>query len=1048
MAAELEPAFEEPESASALRPRRARRIALILAAIVVFALAAVWLARERIAGNVISGQLETMGLPATYQIERIGPRLQVLRNVVVGDPRRPDLTIERLEAAIEPRWNGPAIGAVRLVRPRFYGTFRDGKLSFGKLDPVLFGKRDGSRFRLPDMTLAIEDGRGLIEGDPGAVGVKLQGGGHLRGGFKGVLAAVAPRLAAGGCAAAPATFYADVTIAAERPQLVGPLRAAQISCPTAGLALRNAAARVDVTFDRALEGADGRIGLTAGALRFGGGRIAGIVGESRFAFRRQALTLHYDLSARGLEGSQVAARSLRVDGAMRSDAGFTRLDVDGDLAGEGLRLGGAADAALASAARAGAGTLAEPLLARLRAALRREGAASRLVASFQLRRERATASLVIPQAALHGGSGATLLSVSRFQLTAEGNGPPRLGGNFATGGVDLPRIAGRLERQAGGGLIMRMTMAPYAAGTARLAVPSLALVQTRGGALGFSGKAQLSGALPGGSAQGLVLPLRGDWSPTRGLALWRSCTTLRFDRLAFANLTVERRALLLCPPRGGAIVRADADGFRVAAGAPSLDVAGRLGRTPIRIRSGALGIAVPGVLKARAVDVALGPAGTASRFRIDSLDARIGRDIAGTFAGSEVRLAAVPLDLLAAAGGWRYAGGRLTLSNGAFRLEDRRADDRFRPLVARGATLTLADNVISADALLREPASEREVVRAAIRHDLSSGIGHADLGVDGVVFDQRLQPDTLTPLALGVVANARGTLRGKGRIDWNPKVLTSTGRFSTDSLDFAAVFGPVKGAAGTIEFSDLLGMVTPPGQELRVASINPGIEVNDGIVRYRLLPDSVLAVEDARWPFMNGTLTLRPVTMNLGIAETRRYTLAIEGLDAARFVTRLELANLSATGTFDGTLPLVFDENGGRIEGGALRSRPPGGNVAYVGELTYKDLSAMANFAFDALRSLDYREMTIALDGAIEGELVTRVRFFGVTQGVGAKRNFLTERVGKLPIQFNVNLRAPFLKVVSSFKSLYDPAYIRDPRELGLIDAQGRPVAPDKPIQR
>ena len=77
-----------------------------------------------------------------------------------------------------------------------------------------------------------------------------------------------------------------------------------------------------------------------------------------------------------------------------------------------------------------------------------------------------------------------------------------------------------------------------------------------------------------------------------------------------------------------------------------------------------------------------------------NLSARIGSDVAGTFAGVDMRLAAVPLDVLDAAGQWRFAGGRLTLSGAGFRLEDRQVDDRFRPLVAQGAELTLANNVI------------------------------------------------------------------------------------------------------------------------------------------------------------------------------------------------------------------------------------------------------------------------------------------------------------------------------------------------------------------
>ena len=292
-------------------------------------------------------------------------------------------------------------------------------------------------------------------------------------------------------------------------------------------------------------------------------------------------------------------------------------------------------------------------------------------------------------------------------------------------------------------------------------------------------------------------------------------------------------------------------------------------------------------------------------------------------------------------GRWRYAGDALTLSDGRLLVSDREQMDRFQPLIATGATLRLKDNRIVANALLREPTSQREVLRADIRHDLATGRGDADLIVDALVFDKQLQPDTLTHLALGVIANAEGTLRGAGRIDWNEAGVTSTGRFGTDRLDFAAAFGPVSGASGTIEFTDLLGLVTAPDQTLKVAAINPGIEVNDGLVTYALLPDRVMQVKGARWPFLDGELQLRPVNIPLGSDEPVRYVLVIEGIDAARFVQHLDMGNLAATGTFDGELPLVFDKDGGRIDEGKLLSRAPGGNISYVGELTYKDLSPM-----------------------------------------------------------------------------------------------------------
>jgi hypothetical protein len=537
------------------------------------------------------------------------------------------------------------------------------------------------------------------------------------------------------------------------------------------------------------------------------------------------------------------------------------------------------------------------------------------------------------------------------------------------------------------------------------------------------------------------LPIDGTWSPAHGLSVWRRCTPIHFDRFAINDLSLDRRDLVLCPGSDGAILRSDGRGTRFAAGATSLSLSGKLGSTPIRLNSGAVGFAWPGSVNARAIDVSLGPLDQPTSLKVASLIGVLGKVSSGTFAGTEFKLANVPLDIFDAAGRWRFGSGDLALEGTSFRIEDRQVDDRFRPLIAHDATLSLHSTTFKAGAVLREPASDRQIVVASIVHDLDTERGFADLDVPGIVFDRDLQPTTLTALALGVIANAKGTVEGTGRIDWQGGKVTSTGRFKTDNLDFAAAFGPVTGTSGTVVFDDLLGLTTAPDQRLRFASINPGIEADNGELSFQLEPEHKLVVNGATWPFLDGELKLKPTRMVLGASEVRRFTLDVKGIEAARFVERMGFANLSARGLFDGTLPLVFDENGGRIEGGMLVSRPPGGNVSYVGELTYKDLGAMANFAFQTLRSIDYRRMQIAMDGELEGELVTRVRFDGVTQGAGAKRNIITRQLAHLPIQFNVNVRAPFQKLLGTFRSLYDTKALRDPRELGLVGKDGKPVA-------
>ena len=209
-------------------------------------------------------------------------------------------------------------------------------------------------------------------------------------------------------------------------------------------------------------------------------------------------------------------------------------------------------------------------------------------------------------------------------------------------------------------------------------------------------------------------------------------------------------------------------------------------------------------------------------------------------------------------------------------------------------------------------------------------------------------------------------------------------------------------------------------------------------MRYSLTDGALLNLSYGAWPFMGGTLEMEPVAIRFGESEVRRYSFQITGLDAARVVSHMELNNIGASGLFDGAIPVVFDAKGnGRLEGGMLISRPPGGNVSYVGELTYEDLSPMANYAFSMLRALNYQSMSVQLDGPLAGDIVTKVRFDGVSQGEGTKQNFLTRKIAKLPIRFVMNIRAPFYSLMGSMRALYDPSAIRDPREVGLLDKQG-----------
>ncbi len=136
-----------------------------------------------------------------------------------------------------------------------------------------------------------------------------------------------------------------------------------------------------------------------------------------------------------------------------------------------------------------------------------------------------------------------------------------------------------------------------------------------------------------------------------------------------------------------------------------------------------------------------------------------------------------------------------------------------------------------------------------IAHDLGTGIGQADFALDALRFGAAIQPDDLTPMALGVVANVEGAAEGSGTIRWSPEgVTSSTGTFATQAMNFAAAFGPVTGFATTIRFTDLLAMKTAPHQRMTMKQVSAGVDVYDGVVDYALLSNEQARIEGGRWP--------------------------------------------------------------------------------------------------------------------------------------------------------------------------------------------------------
>jgi hypothetical protein len=398
----------------------------------------------------------------------------------------------------------------------------------------------------------------------------------------------------------------------------------------------------------------------------------------------------------------------------------------------------------------------------------------------------------------------------------------------------------------------------------------------------------------------------------------------------------------------------------------------------------------------------------------------VGAGVSGAFTGGRSTIGEVPLLLSDASGKWLVHHGDLSI-DGTSLVSDRDANPRFYPLKTDNLHFTLAGDYVRATGTLKHDATR--VTDVSIEHKLSTGAGHATLDVPSLTFGQNLQPEELTRLTEGVIALVNGTLSGRGRIDWDRDGhVTSTGDFTSAGIDLAAPFGPVTGIRGTIHFNDLLGLTTPPGQLMTADSINPGILVENGVIHYQLLPDQLVKFERGEWPFMGGRLILRETVLNFAKPTAKRLTFEVVGLDAKTFVDSLGFKEVAATGTFDGVLPMIFDENGGRIVGGRLDSQPPGGTLSYVGVINKSNLGMMANVAFEALKELRYRSMIVRLDGDLAGEFATRLTIDQLgLGGSSGPAKILRNAFRKVPFQFNITIKGPFRSLIQTAKSYRDP---------------------------
>ena len=204
---------------------------LLLVAVVI---AIVWIERRPIATHFLASEFKSRGVTATYTLDRVGFRTQQVSNLVIGDPKRPDLTARLAQVQMRLKWDGN-FEVYRIVARgvRLRGRLVNGRVELGP------GRQIASRADHQETAVQAAQRRrrhrrcddragDALRADRG----RIQGKGRLSGGFKGRAAIASPRLVPGRCEALNLRTNLAVAVTARHPYAEGPVALDRFNCPS------------------------------------------------------------------------------------------------------------------------------------------------------------------------------------------------------------------------------------------------------------------------------------------------------------------------------------------------------------------------------------------------------------------------------------------------------------------------------------------------------------------------------------------------------------------------------------------------------------------------------------------------------------------------------------------------------------------------------------------------------------------------------------------------------------------------------------------------
>jgi len=343
------------------------------------------------------------------------------------------------------------------------------------------------------------------------------------------------------------------------------------------------------------------------------------------------------------------------------------------------------------------------------------------------------------------------------------------------------------------------------------------------------------------------------------------------------------------------------------------------------------------------------------------------------------------------------------------------------PLPIEGQ-LTAKDGAFIGTAKARLPQADNTPI--SLTYNIKDGAGYADVDIEALHFTpDGLQPQSLISALRGKVAQVDGMASAKVHLEFaRGQPLKSSGTAKIINMNLATAPGPLTNMNMELTMDSVLPLVSRGRQRITVKEFDPGIPLQDGVIEFELIDDGV-KIYSAKWPIGAGFFSLDPFTWQYG-AEENRLVLRLSDVQLGEFMESMGNDSIEATGKLQGEFPIVIAGvnlrvDQGRIfvkDGGTIRYNPPSDDstppISYTQEeaikiLRTKDQARYSSLARDALREFKYKELSIKVDGALDGEVELATVFNGSNQKV----------LNGQPFEFDINVIGELFNIFRSFDS-------------------------------